>query len=137
MASIALIVMLATTAPGQAPPPVPLIVDTGTHVTAADPVNACVARRLRPFVGPYGVQQAWPVMASPPTGLLHTLGTPLSDTGMVADGYQQFLHVDTDARAVYVVEQGGFAGTFKVYGPLPLPQCAPSGDATENPASPH
>ncbi|MCH6484452.1 hypothetical protein MMG85_12895 [Pseudoxanthomonas sp. LH2527] len=43
---------------------------------------------------------------------------------MVADGYQQFLHVDGEARAVYVVEQGGFAGTTKVYGPLPLPQCA-------------
>lgn len=44
------------------------------------------------------------------------MGTPLSDTGMIADGYQQFLHVDAAARTVYVVEQGGFAGTFKVYG---------------------
>ncbi|TQM16934.1 hypothetical protein FB548_0302 [Pseudoxanthomonas sp. 3HH-4] len=136
MPATALIVILATATPGQPPPAVTLTVDTGTHAHAADPVTACVARRLRSFVGPYGVQQAWPVMASPPAGLHHTLGTPLSDTGMVADGYQQFLHVDTDARAVYVIEQGGFAGTFKVYGPLPLSQCAPSDDATESPASP-
>jgi hypothetical protein len=73
-------------------------------------------------------------MASPPAGLHHTTGTPLSDTGAVADGYQQFLHVDTGARAVYVVEQGGFAGTFKVYGPLPLPRCAAGADTEEQPA---
>lgn len=112
-----------------------LTLDTGTQAPA-DPVTACAARRLKPFVGPYGVQQAWPVMASPPAGLHHTMGTPLSDTGMIADGYQQFLHVDTAARAVYVVEQGGFAGTFKVYGPLPLPQCAPGADTGAQPASP-
>lgn len=125
MPATALMAMLAAVASGQRPPPpVILTVDSGMHSPVVDPVTACVADRLRPFVGPYGVQQAWPVMASPPEGLHHTLGTPLSDTGMVADGYQQFLHVDGEARAVYVVEQGGFAGTTKVYGPLPLPQCA-------------
>jgi hypothetical protein len=84
---------------------------------------ACAVQRLKPFVSPYGIQQAWPVMASPPPELLHTLGTPLADMGHIADGYQQFLHIDEPARAVYVVEQGGFAGTTKVYGPLPLPRC--------------
>ena len=136
MLAHALIVVLATAASGQPPPPVTLTLDTGTQAPA-DPVTACAARRLKPFVGPYGVQQAWPVMASPPAGLHHTMGTPLSDTGMIADGYQQFLHVDTAARAVYVVEQGGFAGTFKVYGPLPLPQCPSGVDTVAQPASPH
>jgi hypothetical protein len=97
-----------------APAPSPATNDTAT---------ACAAARLKPFTSPYGVRQAWPVMASPPADMLHTLGTPLSDMGHVADGYQQFLHVDTQARAVYVVEQGGFAGTTKVFGPLPLPRC--------------
>ena len=137
MSATALMAMLVAAACGQRPPPpVTLTVDSGIPSPAVDPVTACVADRLRPFVGPYGVQQAWPVMASPPKELHHTLGTPLSDTGMVADGYQQFLHVDGEARAVYVVEQGGFAGTFKVYGPLPLPQCASRSDSRKEPASP-
>ncbi|MBD9480441.1 hypothetical protein [Pseudoxanthomonas sp. PXM02] len=92
---------------------------TPAVVSVAD----CAVQRLKPFVSPYGIQQAWPVMASPPPEFLHTLGTPLSDMGHIADGYQQFLHIDEPARAVYVVEQGGFAGTTKVYGPLPLPRC--------------
>ena len=54
---------------------------------------------------------------------------PLSDTGQVADGYAHFLHIDERARAVYVIEQGGFAGTTKVYGPLPLPRCTPAAEA--------
>ena len=136
MPATALIVMLAAAASGQLSPPVTLTLDTDSR-TPMDTVTACAARRLKPFVGPFGVQQAWPVMASPPAGLHHTMGTPLSETGMIADGYQQFLHVDTGARAVYVVEQGGFAGTFKVYGPLPLPRCAPSVDTAAPPASPH
>lgn len=94
-------------------------------IAIGEPATACVAQRLKPFVNPYGIRQAWPVMASPPAELLHALGTPLSDMGHIADGYQQFLHVDAQARAVYVVEQGGFAGTTKVFGPLPLPRCAP------------
>lgn len=88
-----------------------------------DTTAACAVRRLTPFMSPYGIRQTWPVMDSPPPKLLNTLGTPLSDMGHIADGYQQFLHIDMQARAVYVVEQGGFAGTTKVFGPLPLPRC--------------
>jgi hypothetical protein len=91
-------------------------------------VADCAVQRLKPFVSPYGIRQAWPVMASPPPELMQTLGTPLADMGHIADGYQQFLHIDRQARAVYVVEQGGFAGTTKVYGPLPLPRCAPAAE---------
>lgn len=100
--------------------------DAPAPAPATESVADCVARRLKPFVSPYGIQQAWPVMASPPPELVQTLDTPLADMGHIADGYQQFLHIDRQARAVYVVEQGGFAGTTKVYGPLPLPRCAPA-----------
>ena len=58
---------------------------------------------------------------------------PLSDTGQVADGYAHFLHIDERARAVYVIEQGGFAGTTKAYGPLPLPRCTPAAETPETP----
>ena len=91
---------------------------------AADPVTACVASRLAPFVSPYGIQQAWPVMTHWPRKFLQVPGILLSDMGDIADGYQHSLHIDVDARAVYVVEQGGFAGTTKMYGPLPLSHCA-------------
>ncbi len=100
-------------------------------VPDADATADCVARRLKPFVSPYGIQQAWPVMASPPPELLNTMGSPLSDMGHIADGYQQFLHIEAAARAVYVIEQGGFAGTTKVYGPLPLPRCTPAVETPE------
>lgn len=113
MSPLVLLLALASAATDQQAPP----------VLRDDDATACVIQRLKPFVSPYGIQQAWPVMASPPFELLHTLGTPLSDMGHIADGYQQFLHVDARARAVYVVEQGGFAGTTKVFGPLPLPRC--------------
>lgn len=106
--------------------PVPLFI-------VPDPATACAMERLKPFVSPYGIQQAWPVMDTPPQELLHTLGTPLSDMGHLADGYQQFLHIDERERAVYVIEQGGFAGTTKVYGPLPLPRCTPAVEAPPTP----
>ncbi|PPJ41084.1 MULTISPECIES: hypothetical protein [unclassified Pseudoxanthomonas] len=88
-----------------------------------DTTIACAIVRLKPFVGPYGIRQQWPVAKALPQGREHALGTLLSDTGAVADGYQQFLHVDVQVNAVYIVEQGGFAGTRKVFGPLPLPRC--------------
>lgn len=124
------LMLLLITAPAEPPPPVGLTISTPARAEAsADPMTRCVTGRLKPFMSPYGIQQAWPVMASPPPEFLHTLGAPLADMGHIADGYQQFLHIDEPARAVYVIEQGGFAGTTKVYGPLPLPRCTPSAEA--------
>jgi len=122
MHTTALILLLVTT-PAEPPPPVSLTIDTQVRSESMDPATACVEKRLKPFMSPYGIRQAWPVMASPPPEFLQVLGKPLSDMGHIADGYQQFLHVDPQARAVYVIQQGGFAGTTKVYGPLPLPRC--------------
>lgn len=111
--------------------------DAASAPPHVDGNNECVAQRLKAFMSPYGIRQAWPIMASPPTELLNTMGAPMSDMGHIADGYQQYLHVDARARTVYVVEQGGFAGTTKVYGPLPLPYCKPGPAPTSKPASPH
>ena len=116
-------VLLMTAACASATPPA-----TPAPPTRADATTACAAQRLKPFVSPYGIRQGWPVMTYWPRELLYSLEIPLSDMGHIADGYQQYLHIDTAARAVYVVEQGGFAGTTKVYGPLPLPRCAPAPD---------
>lgn len=89
-----------------------------------DDHTLCAIERLKPFVSPYGIRQAWPVMDRLPKELdMLGLGTPMSDMGQLADGYQQFIYTDVETRTVYVVEQGGFAGTTKVYGPLPLPRC--------------
>jgi len=115
-----LVLLLAALGPQQ---------DVPHAVAATEAIDTCAVQRLRPFLSPYGIQQSWPVLERPPQELLLTLGTPISDMGQIADGYQHFLHVDAKARAVYVVEQGGFAGTTKVYGPLPLPRCAPTVEA--------
>lgn len=114
MSVLTLVFLLQALDSPLAPPSAP------TH----DATIACAIARLKPFASPYGIQQAWPKMHYWPRELQQSLGAPLSDMGHVADGYQQFLHVDERARAVYVVEQGGFMGTTKVYGPLPLPRCA-------------
>lgn len=110
----------------QAATPAPATESIALPPPASDATVACALQRLKPFVGPYGIRQAWPVAdALPAEDGQHVLGTLLSDTGPIADGYQQFLHIDAGARAVFVVEQGGFAGTRKVFGPLPLPRYAP------------
>lgn len=126
---VALLVVHATvTASVPAPPP---------PFSGEQAATACAIVRLRPFVGPYGIQQRWPVAKALPQGRAHAPGTLLSDTGPVADGYQQFLHVDVQMNAVYIVEQGGFAGTRKVFGPLPLPHCKPGPGSTMESALRH
>ena len=111
----------ATTAAAS---PVPLMI-------VPDRTTSCALERLKPFVSPYGIRQAWPVMDRIPKELDRLgLGTRMSDMGDLADGYQQFIHTDLETRTVYILEQGGFAGTTKVYGPLPLPHC---GDRDKQP----
>lgn len=92
---------------------------------AAEPPSllACTAQRLRPFAGPTGVHQSWPVIQELPSHLANGPGALLSDQGNIADGYSQTLHVDTASRAAYVVQQGGFAGFRTIYGPLPVASC--------------
>ena len=82
----------------------------------------CTATRLRRFVGPTGVRQAWPEAGALPPGLVEG-GVLLSDTGMLADGYSQWLVIDAANRAAYVIQSGGFAGFHTIYGPLPVAAC--------------
>lgn len=91
-----------------------------------DDVRACTAARLRPYMSPYGLRQPWPRLAELPAALVDDAGEVLGDMGHVSDGYRQTLHVDGKARAAYVLEQGGFAGSVRVYGPLPVAACAAS-----------
>ena len=105
-------------------PPADFVIDLQALAMPADPASACAVERLAPFAGPFGIRQAWPIVAAPSLDLLTTMGTPIPHSGLVADGYQHTVHVDPQARTVHIVEQGGFAGTTRVYGPLPLPSCA-------------
>jgi hypothetical protein len=98
---------------------------TGVEVQLdAQALVTCTAQRLKKFVGPFGVRQAWPVVAQLPPQHAGQVGELLSDQGNVEDGYMQSFHVDTHAKAAYVVQQGGFAGMQTVYGPLPVSACA-------------
>jgi hypothetical protein len=105
-------------------------------VAVAEPpsIASCTAARLRPFVGPMGVRQPWPVAQELPNHLASSFGELLSDQGMVADGFMQTLHVDSSAHSAYVVQQGGFAGFRTIYGPLPVAAC--SGPPPNNSSKP-
>jgi hypothetical protein len=105
----ALVALLLATQPGSSP--------------EQSPYLECTAARLQAFVRPTGVSQAWPVAASLPAELAEHPGRLLSDQGNVADGYAHWLVVSTATRSAYVIERGGFAGTQKVYGPLPVAVC--------------
>jgi hypothetical protein len=92
--------------------------------SAPSPDVACVAERLKPFVSPVGVRQAWPRAAQLPSSLASELGTLVSDQGSYEDGYSHWVVIDASAAAAYVVQRGGFAGTQIVFGPLPVASCA-------------
>ena len=98
-------------------------VEPETPPAIADASISCTAQRLARFVGPYGVAQSWPVAAALPKQWAHAHGTTLSEPGHVMDGYSHRLYVDPVARSAYVVQQGGIAGTQKVFGPLPVAYC--------------
>ncbi len=84
----------------------------------------CVAERLKPFVSPVGIRQAWPRGSSLPAHLANDPGTLISDQGSYEDGYSHWLIVDRAVPAAYVVQRGGFAGNQVVFGPLPIASCA-------------
>ena len=90
--------------------------------TVAETVE-CTAQRLRQFMSPTGIVQSWPKATDLPSSLQSWTGTLLSGSGPVMDGFTQTLHVDVPARSAYVVEQGGYAGTARIYGPLPVAGC--------------
>ena len=87
-------------------------------------VASCTAERLRPFVTPQGVKQPWPRVESLPASLKNEIGTLISDQGTVDDGYSQWLVLNREASAAYVLQRGGFGGSQIVFGPLPVASCA-------------
>lgn len=97
---------------------------TAPAVDSSAALISCTAQRLKPFVDPLGIKQSWPVAEELSPQFQNSFGMLISDQGAVADGYMHTLHVDLRERKAYVVEQGGFAGRMKVYGPLPVALCA-------------
>ena len=93
--------------------------------TFEDSMVSCTAQRLSHFVGPFGVMQSWPVATHLPEFWGDEPGVLLSDSGDVMDGDTHHLHVKPESRSAYVVQQGGFSGSQKVFGPLPVASCAP------------
>ena len=85
---------------------------------------ACLTERLRPFVSPTGIHQAWPRASQLPAHLADDPGTLISDQGSYEDGYSHWVIVDRAVQAAYVVRRGGFAGQQVVFGPLPVASCA-------------
>ena len=96
------------------------------EAASPNPVVACNAQRLSHFVSPYGIAQPWPVADELPERWSNDPGLLLSSYGSVMDGYEQRLYVDVEIQSAYVVEQGGIAGTRKIYGPLPVASCTPA-----------
>ena len=103
-----------------------LLATTAVSAAPADNQTAisCTADRLRPYVGPTGVHQSWPVATQLPTHLDGQLGLLLSGQGNVDDGYTHWLLVDERSATSYVVQRGGFAGFQTIYGPLPVAACS-------------
>jgi len=86
----------------------------------------CTAARLVRFMSPMGISQSWPKAQALPLPLQGQIGTLLAGPRHVMDGYTQTLHVDQGRLSAYVVEQGGFAGVTRIYGPLPVAACPAS-----------
>ena len=85
---------------------------------------ACVADRLKPFVSPTGIHQAWPRASQLPAHVADDPGTLIADQGSYEAGYSHWLIVDRTVPAAYVVSRGGFAGHQVIFGPLPVANCA-------------
>ena len=95
-----------------------------TPATYPDPLLSCTAQRLSRFVGPYGIQQSWPLATHLPGLWSGDPGMLLSDAGQVMDGYTHHLYVNAETKSAYVVQQGGISGGQKIFGPLPVAFCS-------------
>ena len=96
------------------------------HRPDPDAAKQCAISRLSPFVTPMGIQQSWPVIERLPRALERDFGVVFPQDAVIFDGYQHSLVMDIERKSTFIIEVGGFAGTTRIYGPLPLPQCAKS-----------
>lgn len=73
---------------------------------------------FKPCVSATGLERDLPLANPAPamesTGHLYQL----NDVGRIRDGYRHSLYVSADGKQIYIVQVGGFAGTYKVFGPL-------------------
>ena len=84
-----------------------------------------LVEKFKPCVSPFGLTHDLPLAEPFPNlegaGKLYVLG----DMGAVSDGYKHSLFVSGDGKAIYIVQVGGIAGTYKVFGPLdPAMDCS-------------
>jgi hypothetical protein len=87
--------------------------------------NHPLVQRFKPCISPVGLTHDLPLADPFPKleapGRLYILG----DMGAIRDGYRHSLFVSGDGKLVYIVQVGGFAGTYKVFGPLdPSTDCS-------------
>jgi hypothetical protein len=80
--------------------------------------NHPLVRKFKPCISPVGLTRDLPLADPSPKleapGHLYVLG----DMGVIRDGYRHSLYVSGDGKQIYIVQVGGFAGTYKVFGPL-------------------
>ena len=99
------------------------------HRPDPDAATQCAISRLGPFVTPMGIRQSWPVIERLPRALERDFGVLFPQDAVIFDGYQHSLVMDLERNSTFIIEVGGFTGTTRIYGPLPLPQCATVVDA--------
>lgn len=77
-----------------------------------------LVEKFKSCVSPVGLTRELPLADPFPNveapGHLYVLG----DMGAIHDGYRHSLYVSADGKQIYIVQVGGFAGTYKVFGPL-------------------
>ena len=80
--------------------------------------NHPLVQKFKPCISPVGLTRELPLADPIPKleapGRMYTLG----DMGAIRDGYRHSLYVSADGKQIYIVQVGGFAGTYKVFGPL-------------------
>ena len=76
------------------------------------------AQRFGACVGPSGARQDLPTLDELPVALAGQRGIVLSVPGLVSDGYFHWLLIDHRQGQAYIVQQGGIAGTRRVFGPF-------------------
>ncbi len=85
-----------------------------------------LADSFRACAGPLGLTAKLPQLESGDGLLPEGDFMPLSEPGIVSDGYYHWLVVDREKSVAYIRQAGGFAGRQRVYGPLTLPVACPS-----------
>ncbi|WP_233151926.1 hypothetical protein, partial [Pelomonas sp. KK5] len=108
-------------------------VAASTQKMASPSVSSAVVARFKECVSPSGLRERLPVATDIPE-LDQRLGLPLSEAGLVADGYYHWLHITQDQGTAYIVQIGGISGTRTVFGPFSVDRgCAAASSSKSAP----